>query len=202
MKKQLCIAATLFLIFLLPSMLLPGCSKDDSEDDGNNTNNSTGSTPYTGDFAVYFVNQVPPMYADDHMEVHIDKDGKVTIDIGIIQYSGDTIFMSGQPPEETSKLERSGLWEMTPTGTVITAGGKKYLKIDAHIEVINDIQKVYAKNNQGVWQQVSEIPFSGNPNSILQFDLEEANLNPMGAKVEAGDQFGNITWFLILSPGK
>ena len=196
MKSSRKNAVTSLLVLALAALLiLPGCSKKDEEEETGNNGNSNVPTTYTGTLALYFTNSMPPMYADDKMDVFIDKNGEVTIDIGIIQYSGEIVI------EDDSKIERSGLWEMTPTGSLVNQGGQQWVKINAHIEVIDDIQKIYAKDNNGQWQLMYEVSANVTPNSELAFPLNDCILNDLGAKIEVSNEMGSISWFLLLAAG-
>lgn len=146
---------------------------------------------YSGYLSVNFTNQMPQFAVEETMGVSINEFGLVNIDNGVLDYFGETMF------SDDSKIERSGQWEISPTGILITEGGIDYVKIDAGIAVIYDIQKVYAKDNNDEWILVSEIPFSGEPNSDLNFGLDDAILE--GATSGTQNQLGSIEWNLLLT---
>jgi hypothetical protein len=181
----------LLIVFTLPFLFtVQGCKKDDEGND-NNQNNQT-STTYTGTLSVYYLTQVPPMYAEETMDVFIDEKGMVTIASGGFEYSGDMVV-------DNSKIERSGGWIMTPTGSLISQNGEPWVKIDANIVLVDDVQRVYEKDDQGEWQLVYEVTFPLFAGSDIAFSLNDAVENELGAKIEISDEMGGITWILLLS---
>lgn len=193
MKKQVIIFSVfkiVILVFLTLAML--SCKKDKEEDNDIPVIDEVLSNDYSGSLSVNFTNQLPEFSVEETMAVEINKFGLVSINSGTLDYYGETMV------SDDSKIERSGQWTMEPTGILMTEGGVNYVKVDAHITINFDNQKVYAKNNQGEWELVAEIPYSGNPNSDLNFNFNDAILNNEGSVVQAQGELGSIVWHLLL----
>jgi hypothetical protein len=147
---------------------------------------------YQGQLYVRYTSTLPPWDVSTTVDVHIAKDlGVVTIDGGSLSYSGDTII------DNSSRLVRSGQWSMSPNGILMEDAGRKYIDVDARVTVQNDIQRIYAKDNEGNWQLVNETPFNEAPYSVVSFDFDEAVLN--GATQSLVVATGSITWRLTLT---
>ncbi len=189
-SNTIMIAKICFLIFLCTALV--SCKKEKEEENEIPAADEVLDNNYSGSLSVNFTNQLPEFSVEETMAVSIDKFGLVTIDNGTLDYYGETLV------SDDSKIERSGQWSMAPTGILMTEGGQNYLKVDAHITINYDNQKVYAKNNQGEWQLVAEIPYSGTPSSILNFDFEGAYLNEEGSVVQVQSELGSIIWRLLL----
>ena len=184
---------TVALIFMC--LTLTTCKKDKEENDIPAVDEVLDNN-YSGSLSVNFSNQIPEFSVEETMAVEIDKFGLVHIDSGTLDYYGETLV------SDDSKIERSGQWTLNPTGILMTEGGVNYVKVDAGITINYDNQKVYAKNNQGQWQLVAEIPYSGTPNSDLNFNMDDAIFNSDGAVNQAQSQIGEIIWHLLLVVAK
>jgi len=148
---------------------------------------------YQGQLYVRYTSTLPPWDVSTTMDVHIAKDlGVVTINSGSLSYSGDTII------DNSSRLVRSRQWSMSPNGILMEDAGRKYIDVDARVTVQNDIQRIYAKDNEGNWQLVNETPFNETPYSVVSFDFDEAVLN--GATQSLVVATGSISWRLTLTP--
>lgn len=149
---------------------------------------------YQGHLFVQYTNTLPPWDVSTTMNVHIDKElGVVTIDNGTLSYSGDTII------QNDSRLVRSGEWAMYPIGTLMEDAGSKYMDVDAQVTVQNDVQRIYAKDNDGNWVLVNETPFNETPYSVVSFDFDDAVLNG-GSYQSLVVATGSIIWRLTLTP--
>ena len=120
------------------------------------------------------------------MMVHIDKDlGIIDIDNCILSYSGETII------NDDSKIERIGQWKIAPEGIIMEDAGRTHIDINANVIVQNDVQRIYAKDNDGNWVLVSEVPFNETPYSILSFDFDDEVI--MGSVAGVSNEYGSIT---------
>jgi hypothetical protein len=197
MKHQLIVIKAFkicFIVFLCTALVC--CKKDKQEENDIPAVDEVFDHNYVGFLSINFTNQIPEFSVEETMEVEINTFGLVNINSGTLDYYGETLV------SDDSKIERSGQWTMDPTGILMTEGGVNYVKVDAHITINYDNQKVYAKNNQGQWQLVAEIPFSGTPNSDLNFNMDDAIFNNEGAVVQAQSELGSIIWHLILAVEK
>jgi hypothetical protein len=148
---------------------------------------------YQGQLYVRYTSTLPPWDVSTTMNVHIAKDlGVVTIDGGTLSYSGDTIINGD------SRLVRSGQWSMSPNGILMEDAGRKYIDVDAQVTVQNDIQRIYAKDNDGNWVLVNETPFNETPYSVVSFDFDDAETN--GSYQSLVVATGSIIWRLTLTP--
>lgn len=148
---------------------------------------------YRGTLYVKSTNTLPPWNVSTTMDVFIDKElGVVSIDNGILSYSGDTII------DGDSRLVRNGEWAMYPIGTLMEDAGRKYIDIDAQVTVQNDVLRVYAKDDEGNWQLMYEMTFNETPYSVVSFDFDEAVLN--GSYQSLVVATGSIIWRLTLTP--
>jgi hypothetical protein len=171
------------LLILL--FILSGCNKDDDSD------NFVLEHNYAGTLTVTYTNVYPPWALTKNMDVHIERVyGTVTISSAVLNYSGDTII------DDDGKIVRSGQWQINPAGTV--SSDEEYLAINAHIIVMNDITRIYAKNDDGIWILVSETNINESPNSDLTFNIHEACTG--GADLGYLPPTGGILWRLELLP--
>ncbi len=189
MKKTDFLLSLIFLMFLSFLVIL-GCNK---KEEPNMDPDPILTNDYQGQLMVTYTNTLPPWNVSTTMNVHIAKDlGIVTIDGGTLSYSGDTII------NNNSRLVRSGEWAMNPNGILMEDAGRKYIDVDAQVKVQNDIQRIYAKDNEGNWQLVNETPFNETPYSVVSFDFDNAVLN--GSYQSLVVATGSIIWRLTLTP--
>lgn len=148
---------------------------------------------YSGTLTVRYTNVYPEWDVSTSMNVEIEKElGSISIESKTLQYSGETMV------SDDSKIERSGSWNIDPSAFFEGDTKTPRLNVDAGISVNNDVQKVYAKDQYGEWQLVNEVPFSGNPNSDLSFDFNEAHSS--GSVISVTTDGGSMTWTLALIP--
>ncbi len=179
----------LSVLLLTIAFLLSGCEKKSDDDSAPDDwlNNS-----YKGTLTVHYTNLYPAWDVSTTMDVDIDKaTGLVTISNATLSYSGVTLVSAD------SKIERSGSWSIKPTAQLKDNPDNPNIYVDAGIQIQNDVQNIYAKDNEGNWQLVNSTDFSGEtPDSDLSFNLNEAVLS--GAIVNASGTGGAIIWTLIL----
>jgi hypothetical protein len=72
------------------------------------------------------------------------------------------------------------------------------MDVDAHVTVQNDVQRIYAKDNDGNWVLVNETPFNETPYSVVSFDFDDAETN--GSYQSLVLPTGSIIWRLTLTP--
>jgi len=176
-------------IILLSSLILISCQK---KEEPVPEPESVLETDYDGTLVVKFVNTIPPWdETSKNMNVHIDKElGLITIGNGELEYQGEVIY-------EASKITREGLWEMAPKALLKTEGGIYYVEVDANINVIYDVQKVYGLDDY-VWILLNTVYWDGEPNSDLSFVFKDAISG--GSTSGVGHEYGAIIWTLTLSP--
>jgi len=104
---------------------------------------------YIGELHLDYTNTYPEWSVSESMNVKINKDALITIESGTVTYSGETLI------SDDSKIERSGHWNMSPNGQ-FADGSKENIEIDAVISVLNDITKIYAKDDSGNWILVQQ----------------------------------------------
>lgn len=180
----------IFVIIILAVLIIESCKK---KEDPDLIIDPVLENDYEGTLQVYFSNTLPPWSVSTSMNVDIYKDlGTISVDQGILSYSGDTII------QEDSRLTRTGEWVMNPIGTVGSVGGKIRIEIDAQVTVQNDVQSIYAKDDEGNWQLVNETTFNETPNADLAFDLDDAVIS--GSVVSVVVATGSIVWTLNLTP--
>jgi hypothetical protein len=189
MKKNDLLLSLIFLMFLSFLFML-GCKKKEAP---NMIPDPVLTNDYQGQLYVRYTSTLPPWDVSTTMNVHIAKDlGVVTIDGGTLSYSGDTIINGD------SRLVRSGEWAMNPNGILMEDAGRKYIDVDAQVTVQNDIQRIYAKDNDGNWVLVNETPFNETPYSVVSFDFDDAETN--GSYQSLVVATGSIIWRLTLTP--
>jgi len=178
----------LTLVLLVTSFFLVSCDKDDDPEDepawvldGN----------YEGELLVEFINTTPPWNESTTMDVQVAGfDGKITITTATLNYSGDSI-------NTTTKIERSGQWNITPTGTLVKQGANYNIEMDAQTVVQNDIQSTYSKDMDGNWVPAGDDEFFDEaPNPGLVFSLEDAAAS--SSVVEETLSTGMVRWTLTL----
>jgi hypothetical protein len=184
----------LFFLFIITAgcLLLAGCEK--KEDPPDMAPENWLERSYIGILTVQYTSVYPEWDVSTQMDVVIDKElGAVTIDNATLDYSGETLV------SDDSKIERSGSWGLYPTGRLEGTWDDRYVFIDAGIVIQNDMQKIYAKDDEGAWQLVSSLDFSGSePNSDLTFDFDDAIIN--GSIISVTTNAGSLTWTLYLTP--
>ena len=148
------------------------------------------SNSYVGTLTVRSFNSYPEWDKTASINVNIDKEtGLVIFGNTTLTYSGETII------EDDSKIERSGSWTIYPTG--ILMGEKQiYVEVDAGVSVVNDVQKLYDKDDQGNWVLVIVTNLDSEPNSDLNFVLDDAVVSGSIISADAGS--ASLTWILKL----
>jgi len=183
------------LLLCLPVILLFlnfNCSQDEAEeDDIDNVPDQLLEHDYRGNLNVRYTNVYPEWDESTSMEVHIDKEvGIITFENAELNYSGENIINGD------SKITRSGSWTIDPTGRLEKDGDIIYIPVDAGVNVVNDVQKLYARDNEDNWILVNETSFDSEPNSDLIFELAEAE--DQGSVISAESEGGSLTWSLYL----
>jgi len=72
----------------------------------------------------------------------------------------------------------------------------KYIDVDAHVIVQNDVTRIYGKDNDGNWILLTETQNSESPNSDLSFNFDDAIVD--GSTVGFNSPAGGIEWELVL----
>ena len=176
-----------FLLLISSIILFESCNKDDDSDE-EPTWVLNGN--YEGELLVEFINTMPPWNESTSMDIQIaGLDGKITITTATLNYSGDSV-------NTTTKIERSGQWNITPTGTLVKQGTTFNIEVDAQTVVQNDVQSIYTKDMDGNWVLESEDNFDEAPNSNLVFSLEDAAASV--SVVEETLSTGMVRWTLTL----
>ncbi len=184
------LANLLIILILLSCVILTSCKE---KEEPIPVPDPVLENDYVGSLHVKYTNVYPQWSVSTSMMVHIDKDlGIIDVDNCTLSYSGETII------SDDSKIARSGQWEIVPTGILMEDAGRNYIDIDANVIVQNDVQRIYAKDNNDNWVLVSEVPFNETPYSILSFDFDDAVI--MGSVSAVANEFGSITWTLTLTP--
>jgi len=183
------------LLLCLPVILLFldfNCSQEEAEeDDIDNVPDQLLEHDYRGNLNVRYTNVYPEWDESTSMEVHIDKEvGIITFENAELNYSGE-IIINGD-----SKITRSGSWTIDPTGRLEKDGDIIYIPVDAGVIVVNDVQKVYARDNDDNWVLVNETEFDSEPNSDLIFELAEAE--DQGSVISSESEGGSLIWSLYL----
>lgn len=177
----------LTLLLLVISFFLVSCDKDD---DPENEPVWVLNGNYEGELLVEFINTTPPWNESTIMDVRVaGLDGKITITPATLNYSGDSV-------NATTKIERSGQWNITPAGTLVKQGTTFNIEVDAQTVVQNDVQSIYTKDMDGNWVLDSEDNFDEAPDSNLVFSLESAAAS--ASVVEETMSTGAVRWTLTL----
>lgn len=175
-------------LFLLLCIVSVQCGKKDND----LTPDEWLDHSYAGILSVNFTLDYPEVDVSTDMDVLIDKEtGGLQISSGSLSFEGETII------DEDAKITRSGTWSFYPTGYLINPDDPCVF-IDGALVIDNDVQKIYAKDDNGVWQLVSTINNApAEPNADLTFNLDEAVIS--GATVSiAGSPFSWL-WTLDLN---
>lgn len=180
----------IFTLILLSAIILGSCKK---KEEPNMVPEPMLENNYTGTLNVFYKNTLPPWAVSTTMNVEVDKQlGVMTIDQGTLSYTGDTIIQGN------SRLQRTGQWTMVPLGTFMMDNNIISIKVDGGVYVQNDVQRIYAKDNDGSWVLVSEVTFNETPNADLIFDFNDAQINGSTCGVTVAT--GSILWTLTLHP--
>ena len=164
------------------------CKKDEAPDvpldDWSESN-------YSGTLEVVYKNSYPEWNVSTQMDVSIDGPlAYILIEGATLSYSGETLVSND------SKIKRSGSWVMNPVSHFEGDMDHPTIYINAQITIQNDIQQIYAKDNNGNWVLVNETDFSGEtPYSELYFSFDDALL---GNGSVVSDPTGSIIWTLRL----
>lgn len=178
----------LTLALIVTSFFLVSCDKDDDPETEEPIWVLNGN--YEGELLLEFINTMPPWNESTTMDVQVAGfDGKITITAATLNYSGDSV-------NTTTKIERSGQWNITPTGTLVKQGTSFNIEVDAQTIVQNDVQSTYTKDMDGNWVLESEDNFDEAPNSNLVFSLEDAAAS--ASVVEETLSTGMVRWTLSL----
>jgi hypothetical protein len=147
---------------------------------------------YVGFLTVNYSNVYPEWDVSTQMNVEIDKTiGSITISNGSLNYDGETLI------SDDSKITRSGSWDLIPVGTLDDT--REYLTIEANLTTVNDIQRIYAKDDKGNWVMVNETDFSNqSPYSSLTFNMTDTQFDE-GSIVSEATAYGSIIWTLYLT---
>ncbi|MDG6224458.1 MAG: hypothetical protein QCI82_02990 [Candidatus Thermoplasmatota archaeon] len=183
----LCMTIAIFAAF-------SGCIDLGSKDDGSDmAPDNWLDRSYSGTLTVRYTNVYPEWDVSTSMKVEIEKEfGTIEIDSATLTYSGETLV------SPDSKIERSGSWNIGPSAFFEGDTKTPSLSVDAGITVVNDVQRIYAKDQHGEWQLVNEMPFSETPSSDLLFSFNEALSS--GAVISVSTEGGSMTWTLVLIP--
>jgi len=168
------------------------CNKDEKKDE---EESSMLQNDYTGYLTVRYSNVYPPWDVSTNIDVNISKEMEtILFESGTLSYSGDTIIGN-----DDSRIVRSGSWQIQPVGFLEKAGDDVQIEVDGGVSVVNDVQKIYAKNpSTGQWQLVFETDISAEPNADLVFSLQEAETT--GSTIAVNEELGSIVWTLNLLP--
>ena len=180
---------TIVVLLLISSLIFfESCNKDDDPENEEPTWVLNGN--YEGELLVEFINTTPLWNESTTLDVQVaGLDGKITITAATLNYSGDSV-------NTTTKIERSGQWNITPTGTLVKQGTTFNIEVDAQTIVQNDVQLTYGKDMDGNWVLESEDNFDEAPNSNLVFSLEDAAAS--ASVVEETLSTGMVRWTLTL----
>ncbi|MCB2206849.1 MAG: hypothetical protein KQH67_01025 [Bacteroidetes bacterium] len=181
---------TIFFLLLFTTIIFVGCNKDDDPEDQEPT--TVLDKDYTGELSVSYINTMPPWSSSTTMNVQIEKtQGNITITAGTLTYAGDSIDVS-------TKIERSGQWNLTPLGELKANGNTFDVEVNAQAIVQNDVQKTYTKDFDGNWVLEAEDSFDNPPNSNLVFIFNDAT--SVGSVVTETTDSTSVTWTLTLTP--
>ncbi len=145
---------------------------------------------FEGTLRLDYTNTYPEWSVSESMDVTVNKDALITVESGTVTYSGETLM------SDDSKIVRSGQWNMSPKGQ-FEDGSNENIEIDAVVSVVNDITKIYAKDDSGNWVLVQETNNTESPDSDLSFNLNDA---VVGSVCGTTVQTGSIVWTLTLIP--
>ena len=183
-------ALRIFALIFMSSLILVNCKK---KDEPNMVPDPILDKNYTGTLYVSFTNTLPPWNVSTTMDVEVDKElGVITFDQGTLSYSGDTVIQG------SSKLERTGQWKIIPTGIFMKESDVVTIEVDGGVFVQNDVQRIYAKDDNGNWVLVNETTFNENPNADLVFNFKDAQID--GSYCGVSVATGSIMWKLTLIP--
>ena len=183
-------ALRIFVLIFMSSLILVSCKK---KEEPNMVPDPILDKNYTGTLYVSFTNTLPPWNVSTTMDVEVDKElGVITFDQGTLSYSGDTVIQG------SSKLERTGQWKIIPTGIFMKESDVVTIEVDGGVFVQNDVQRIYAKDDNGNWVLVNETTFNENPNADLVFNFKDAQID--GSYCGVSVATGSIMWKLTLIP--
>lgn len=179
----------LSLLMLLSGVVFTACKKDEEKD-------KQFETGYTGQLKVTWESSYPYWSVTSTMKVEISTEKIVVIEPNTLVYSGEKIV------SDDSKLTRSGWWDMSPTGKVVENVDQwgTYIYVDPHIFVMEDVTRVYAKDNYGNWVLVGTAPYMGDSQGELAFRFDLATTDDFGHSIGVQESTGSITWTLTLMP--
>lgn len=182
--KNKYITRSVILGVILISLMLTACSKEDQP---------LFAKGYVGFLTVEYINTYPPWAVSTKMEINMTENGKIAVMTEALSYSGELTM-------EDSRIIRSGTWLLRPEGYFVNSN--QTIVINPNIEVSNDVTEIWAKDNNGNWVKVSEVPYSGLAGGPVTFDFLEVTTNPNPAAYVQSviEGTGSITWTLLLNP--
>ncbi len=189
MKPKLYLLLLSGLLLFLAGMQETGCKKDNNDD-------PALEQSYWGTLTVTWKSSYPSWDVTASMGVEISAERVIVIEPGTLLYSGEKMV------SDDSKLTRNGWWDMSPTGKMVDNVDQwgTYIYIDAHIMVMEDVTRVYAKDNYGNWVLVGTAPFMGDVPAELAFRFDLSTTDDNGHSISVQESTGSITWTLSLFP--
>ena len=174
---------------LLAGLMLTFCKKDNEDD-------PVFEESYWGTLTVNWKSTYPPWDVTSSMGVEISEERVIVIEPNTLLYSGEKLV------SDDSKLTRNGWWDMSPTGEMVDNVDQwgSYIYINANIMVMEDVTRVYAKDNYGNWVLVGTAPFMGDVPAELAFRFDLAITDDNGHSISVQESTGAITWTLALFP--
>lgn len=144
---------------------------------------------YAGQLELLYTQDLPQISETVRMQVQVDRDGRMTIEPGVLSYDGEW-------SENDSRLRRSGTVNLAPTGAWFDDNGVDRLAVNENGSGTDRIQQWVFDG--AVWRlildQTTDIDWRGG----LAFSLDDAVLTGSVVEVNAGTF--RARWTLTLTP--
>jgi hypothetical protein len=162
---------------------------DESEQLDESSNGGSKDNNYVGTLTLNYTNDLPAFNETAHVDVEIDKYGKVTFSSGTLNYEGyDT--------RGDFRIKRTGTVTINPNGYYFYEKGVNWLGIKECASFNENFISWY-RDNQGIWHEVMNETPSGTWEG-LAFSIDDAVIN--GSVIAVSTEQGSVTWTLVLVP--
>lgn len=177
----------LFLVVPILFLYLSSCS---NEPGPNETEDDVLSNEYQGYLKLKFTNSFPSFDETTQVDVHVYKNGDMTIASGTLSYDAEED--NGQ-----SRIKRVGTLTLQPSGHYFDNNGEDYLDVDENTTV-NETMTVWYWNPQNqTWVQALNENITDTWNGGLAFKMNDAVISESTVGVTTAQ--GSVIWSLHLN---
>ena len=148
------------------------------------------SNEYLGYLKLRFTNSFPSIDETTQVDVHVHKNGDMTIGSGTLSYDADD--NNGQ-----SRIKRTGTLTLNPNGSYFESNGEDYLDVNENTN-LNETMTVWYWNPQSqTWVQALSENITDTWNGGLAFKMNDAVISESTVGVTTTQ--GSVIWSLHLN---